>query len=154
MLGYKEIRFVPAYDKRHEDPRKNYGIHGAEIHFVIGESKGQFVYFQMMTNWLLPQTQQWLDARVLARGVDQIALDAHYHPDTSALGYHSPWPTYENQEPCREDCEFLNGAACYSGDHYSGIQGYLETLIASGLDALWEKLEAYYQEIFDEHRTG
>lgn len=148
MLEYKEIKFVPAYDKRHENPRKNYGIHGAEIRFTVGENKGQFVHFSLYTNWFLPETQKWLDARVLARGVTQFSLAANYHPDTNGLGYHSPYPVYEGQEPAQLECEFLDGEPCYSAQHDSGLQGYLDALIAGGLDALWGKLEAYYRRVF------
>lgn len=150
MLEYKEIVFRPAYDKRHEDPRKNYGIHGAEIQFALGESGGQFVYFVMMTKWMLPHVRREMDVRLLARGMTQLDLDMHYHPDTVRLGYHSPRPIYEGQEMQREECELLDGKPCYCGEHYSSIEGYLKILVAGGLDALWEQMEAYYWEMFND----
>ena len=42
----REIRWRPAFDKRHSDPKKNYGIHGVEMKWLLTVPDGfiQFVF--------------------------------------------------------------------------------------------------------------
>jgi hypothetical protein len=46
------VQFLPAFDKRHPDPSKNYGIHGVELRMVLKGPKGA-VQFVLFTNWQL-----------------------------------------------------------------------------------------------------
>lgn len=57
----REISFSPAYDKRHIDPSKDYGIHGVEMRWYVKSSEGA-VQFVVYTNWMLPSTyKNWLE---------------------------------------------------------------------------------------------
>lgn len=95
----------PAFDKRDPDPRKDYGIHGAEMLFVLKGEKGA-VQFMLYTNWQLPHVSKEHDEKVLAmanklagRPLDQTMLNVMYHPLPADVGYHSPVPMYEGQKP-------------------------------------------------------
>lgn len=45
----QEIKVIPAFDKRHADPSKNYGIHGAEMLFILTGEKGAVVLICSLT---------------------------------------------------------------------------------------------------------
>lgn len=59
----KIIKFAPAYDKRHSDPKKNYGVHGVELKFILKGEEGA-VQFVIFTNWMLPNVQKEQDAKL------------------------------------------------------------------------------------------
>jgi hypothetical protein len=143
-----EIRFIPAFDKRDPRPNKNYGIHGANLAFYLSNGK-QAVQFVLYTNWHLPHIREEAkkDPKHIAA---KMAYPFEYWmmPQPADVGYHSPVPQYEGQEPLTEDCEFTGGTCYYDG---SGLQaeGLFELLIAKGSDGLWEELERRYAELFE-----
>jgi hypothetical protein len=86
----------PAFDKRHVDPDKNYGIHGAEMLFIVKGERGA-VQFVLYTNWQLPHvTKEWLKKDL---GKPQGKYMTLWRPIPADVGYHSPKPMYEGQEP-------------------------------------------------------
>ena len=56
----KEIKFEAAYDKRDVDPKKNYGIHGVDLTFILKNEQGAVV-FKLFTGWHLPHVQKELE---------------------------------------------------------------------------------------------
>lgn len=135
----REIVFRPAYDKRHPNPNKNYGIHGVDMQWYVSGELG-VVQFVVYTNWYLPH--------VRAEG-EQKRWDAGaWQPMAADLGYHSPKPMYEGQTSIG-DCGLLGGDCYYDG---SGLNAkpILEKLIAEGGEAAWKELEDYYVETFGE----
>lgn len=100
MSKYRqEIIFTPAYDKRHKDPTRNYGIHCVEIRFHLYGPKG-VVQFVLYTNWHLPKVDKEFDKKhlqqLLSRPQDAALLvRTFYKPLPADVGYHSPVPMYE-----------------------------------------------------------
>src|SRR5215467_3220628 len=85
------VTFEPAYDKRHPDPKKNYGIHGVTLRMVLKGPEGA-VQFVLYTNWQLPHvTKEWEDRPDSPQTL--------WKPLPADLGYHSPKPMYEGQRP-------------------------------------------------------
>lgn len=81
--GFKcQVDFSPAFDKRHTDPSKNYGIHGVNMRFVLTGEKGAS-QFLVYTNWHLPSVSKegWSDFMLEPMGAD--------------VGYHAKSPQYE-----------------------------------------------------------
>lgn len=107
------IQFIPAYDKRDPDPKKNFGIHSVELRMVLKGPEGA-VQFVLYTQWMLPHVQENLDQKTIksiakepASGQTQLAC--FYHPLPADLGYHSPKPMYPDQKPMgSEKFDFLN----------------------------------------------
>ena len=126
------VIFTPAWDKRHPDPNKNYGIGPVKIHFIVIGPLGA-ISFSMSSGWFLPGSIN----NPTARDVEPSGMD---------LGYHSPTPVYEDHEP--HDCDYVKGGTCYGDGSASIADRYLETLINHGSDGLWKELEAYYHEMF------
>lgn len=143
----REIRFTPAWHRVHEDTRKDYGVHGVEIHFYLTGDRGT-VQFKMNTDWMLPETHDWWRQTGRLPKADRYIRDRPMFPMAADLGYHSPTPHYDDQfkTPAGE-CEFIDGDCYYDG---SGLNAepVLARLIAEGHDGVWAALEDYYAQVF------
>lgn len=128
----KEIKFSPAFDKRHIDPSKNYGVHGVDCLWLLKGEKG-VVQFKIFTNWYLPHIQE--------------KLKEIYGPMATDLGYHSPVPIYEDQKPITSNCEFTNGPCYYDGSSLNA-QKLFEILVEKGSEAVWEEMTNFYRSVF------
>lgn len=89
MKFFLEIQ--PAFDKRDPDPKKNYGIHGVNLRWVLNGKLGA-VQFLLYTNWQLPHVQREFatDAKISKYLIAPLPAD---------LGYHSLIPQYSGQQP-------------------------------------------------------
>ncbi len=138
----RKLEIVPAFDKRHTDPTKNYGIHGMELRFILIGEKGatQFVVY---TGVQLPHVRKEL----LRTSFD--TFEASTRPMGADIGYHSPTPRYDGQDGM-ENCPYLDGATCYYDG--SGLQAhaFLPVFLEKGEDAVWEMLEERYVSLFGE----
>jgi len=133
----KKIEFDPAFDRRDSDPKKNYGIHGVNIRFLYGDKEVGYVQFVIYTNWMLKSCRKKWDDYVQA---------LHLLPMSADLGYHSKVPMYEGQTPMPK-CNLLD--TCYYDGSTLDAEPVFEVLVEQGLEALWKKLEEYYNETFD-----
>jgi hypothetical protein len=124
-----------AFDKRHPDPNKNYGIHGMEIRFVLKGPLGA-VQFLVFTGMHLPL--------VAAELWDRQGSYNPFEPMGADIGFHSPTPHYDSHTPI-EDCPYLDGKPCYYDG--SGLQAeeFMGQFLAGGSDAVWPMLEQRYR---------
>ena len=133
----RQVQFSPAYDKRHPDPKKNYGIHGMELRFILVGPLGatQFVF---ATNLQLPHVRQEQFNR--DNGVrQQYDFGAPMGVD---VGYHAHEAQYEGQ-PSRSDCKYLDGPCFYDGSSLRADEFY-PTFLEKGDDAVWAMLREEY----------
>ena len=145
MKFKKEVIFYSAWDKRSKDPAKSYGVHGVDIKFVLTGKKG-VIQFLVYTNWHLPHVEKELDTCCSNKEFPHLFC----HPIGADVGYHSPTPMYDCQTKVSEECEHLGGKPCYyDGSSLEG-ERVLKTLIAKGSKAVWEELEKWYRDRFDE----
>jgi hypothetical protein len=144
----KTVVFYPAYDKRHSDPSKNYGIGGVSIKFILRGGKGA-VQFNILTKWLLPQVEEEFKNRI-----DPIGGDYHWNcrPIPSDLGYHSYIPMYKGQSRM-EECDILSDLKC-GGCYYDGstlaAEEVYQKLLKGGHKAVWNHLKNYYNNRFSD----
>lgn len=138
------VTFRPAYDRRHTDPSKNYGVHGVDLRMVLKGPAGA-VQFVVYTNWHLPHVQAEFDARHTSGW----GTHTFCHPLPADVGYHSPVPQYEGQDAMDRECEYTGGVCYYDG---SGLQAeeMFNLLVREGSDAVWADLERRYHELFAE----
>ena len=142
------VEFIPAYDKRHTDPAKNYGIGGVKIRFLLKGPEGA-VQFLMGTGWYLPHVAKELRER--NRDPDGIRI--FFEPKGWDVGYHSPTPRYEGQERMGEpgECPLVPpGSPCYYDGSGLAAEPVLDRLIHFGHEAVWLALETRYDELFGE----
>ncbi len=139
------VEIEPAYDKRNTDPKKNYGIHGASMRFLVRGPRG-VIQFLIYTNWHLPNVHEEL--------VSKCQPDRSYGryctlaPMAADIGYHSPVPMYEGQEPISDSCPYLNGVKCYYDGSGLNAQRYFDIMVSEGHESLWKALEQYYEDRF------
>mgnify|MGYP006935502828 CR=1 FL=1 len=139
----REIIFTPAFDKRSDDPKKNFGIQGMDITFVLQKEKGA-ISFSFFTNMYLPKTQKELkDSKVVPSAVG------------GYINIHSLTPLYENQTPNCRPCAFLDGKDCYLDGSSLAANRIGDIFIAEGEDAVWEELETFYRSVdfYDGEKT-
>jgi len=137
------IRFDPAFDKRHSDPKKDYGIHGVTLGFYLKGNEGT-VQFVIYTNWQMPHVQKEFDAKM----PDHKFPYMFHEPMAADLGYHSPHPMYKGQTKTSVKCEWLNDTCYYDG---SGVNAkrVFDILRERGDGGVWEELEKTYRHYFE-----
>ena len=143
----RKVEFSPAYDKRHPDPSKNYGIGGVNLRMVLVGAAGA-VQFVLFTQWHLNHVAEEMRRGIVERGsVDDATLRALFQPQPADVGYHSRKPRYEGQDVMSDDCEYLGCPCYYDG---SGIAAWEvhQILLREGDKGVWKYLEDYYNEIF------
>lgn len=131
------VEVIPAYDKRHDDPSKNYGIGACRIRFTLKGPKGA-VQFMIGTNWYLPEQQKNKDIMSI---FDQ-------QPQGWDLGYHSPTPLYDNQSSMK--CDIIDEERCYYDGSTLNADEMIPDFLAGGTEYLWPKLEEFYKSVFGE----
>lgn len=146
----RSISFDPAYDRTHTDPKKNYGIHGVAIRFILKGDLGA-VQFVLSTSWQLPEVTQ----RLMRRPYEPIGDDPHWmeRPRASDLGYHSPTPRYEGQTDMGRECHIL-GVPCFYDGSTLNAQPVFERLLREGDAGVWAALEEYYTRTFVDGGRG
>jgi len=145
-----EITISRAYDKRHKENSKNYGIGCCRMFFSLKGDKGAVV-FQVGTGWFLPKT-------VTEYKSNHIDLWNDY-PTQWDLGYHSykPMGDYHKEVkdgkvvecPSQDECSFLDGNPCFYDGTALGGDPILQRLLEEGSGAVWEELEKYYKIVFN-----
>ena len=143
MERFIELR--PAYDKRHHDPRKNYGIHGVELKMFLKGECG-VVQFVLFTHWHLPQVQAELLSKCRGYNGHNCSMQA----SAADLGYHSPKPIREGDTPISDNCRYLDGRPCYYDGSSLAAERIFKVLVAEGDAGVWRELETYYKELFGE----
>ena len=142
-LFEKIIEWQPAFDKRHSNPSKNYGIHGMTLKFLLKGEKGatQFVIY---TGWHLKHVQEELDHKRPDLNYPHLSC----HPMPADLGYHSPIPMYEGQ-PSQENCSYLSGKDCYYDGSSLNAEKLYWQFVEEGDSVVWKRLEECYKDQFE-----
>lgn len=121
-----ECRVFPAWDRRDSDPRKDYGILGAEMFFDLLGPKGG-VRLLVSTNWYLKGAQVGYKT---------------YTPG-AVLSFHSPKIL---KGFLRDKCDLLPGGFCCGSVWYDRGCEMLDLLIEKGSTGLRDALISIYDE--------
>jgi len=138
----REVNFGMPYDKRHINPKKNYGISSMRIWFILKGSRGAVQ--------VLIGTKLYLTSVVKEYQRKNIDLFEDETFTCWDVGYHSPKPMFEGQEICDNECKALDGEPCYyDGSSLIGDELGLHKLFEEqGEEPIWEFLEKEYYEVF------
>lgn len=136
----RTIHICPGYDQRSTIPSQNYGIHNAEIQFVLSGPEGAVVFTIRRTGWYVASAREYFRSVGRPR---QYYLEEDKNPWCCSIDVHSKVPLYEDQDPIA-DCKFTNGD-CYC-DSTVMVEDLMERLVAEGEDPVWTELEAWYRE--------
>jgi hypothetical protein len=125
------LDMTPAFDKRDPDPKKNYGIHGAELHF--GVSRGEVtVVLRWMTPFHLPEVRAYLNNHYLGR--DRL------FDGLGGIDYHASVPLYEGAYK-QQNCMYTGGD-CY-GDRTATGAGELFDKAVADPEEIWKTLDSW-----------
>ena len=141
----RRVNWYPAWDKRHVDPVRNYGIHGVYLRFALVGEHGA-TQFLVGTNWQLPHVTAELVAKSLD-GASASELEVRFLPMAVDLGYHSRTKTEYSVHATY--CELLDGE-CWCDGSRLAAERLFERLLREGDAAVWQGLEEYYVERFGE----
>lgn len=137
------VTIHPAFDRRHSDPKKNYGIHGCELRMILKGPEGA-TQFLLFTNWQLPHVTEETLARCVM-GEDRIGLKVSFLPNPADKGYHWSKPQYEGQSAMK--CDLLPGGECYYDGSGLNAEDTFQTLLKEGSEGVWRELAEFYQEL-------
>jgi len=134
----RQIKIGGAYDKRHPDPKKNYGIGSMTLRFLLSGPNGgaQFVVY---TGMHLPHVAEELWATPRSE---------HYNPFEPMgvdIGYHDYRPHYEGQKSL--ECDLLPGGRCFYDGTGLGASDFLPTFLAGGDEVVWPMLVERYTSL-------
>lgn len=139
MTLSRTIHICPGYDQRSTIPSQNYGIHNAEIQFVLSGSEGAVDFTIHKTGWYTASAREHLAAQAPSR----FSMDRDSHPWLCSINVHSKVPLYEGQDPVA-NCQYTGGP-CYC-DSTMLAEDLMERLVAEGEAPVWTELEAWYRE--------
>lgn len=141
----REIKISEAFDKRHKDPSKNYGIGACNIWFIVKGSKGA-ITLNIGTNWFLPSTVE----EYKTKGVNGRIVDLHRGDDGPVRAWawdvHSKKKMYDGQTKYKES-DIIKGG-CYCGGSCLRADRYLTILLEKGSEGVFEELEKDYKDSF------
>jgi hypothetical protein len=133
---YRYFRFSPPFDKRHTDPKKNYGIGAATLYFAVIGEKGA-ISCTFSTNIYTPAVSRELKQKnsdLINKPIEAWSLDGHSRRPSDSKTY-------------MKDCSTLGGECWCDG---SGLvaqdEKLAEMLMEKGSDAVYEFLEKAYFE--------
>jgi len=138
----KVVTFRAAFDRCADDPKRNYGIHGVEIRFVLKGPLGA-TQFLLYTNWMLPVGS----CPISGTHQEGRQSDVFYKPMPADLGYHAPRPQYESQ--VEMECDVLPGGRCYYDGSIRRAESVYERLLREGDAGVWATLEDDYRLRFE-----
>lgn len=137
------VKVTPAFDRRHADPDKNYGIGACRIIFILKGERGA-VQFMIGTNWLLPDLQHDPKLTDAERSMqDRFGL---IQPRGWDVGYHSKTARYEGQP--KRDCDLFESGSCFYDGSMLLAEEWVPEFLAGGTDWLWPRLESLYHDTF------
>lgn len=137
----REVTMRGAFDKRSTDPKRDYGIHGMDLKFLLHGPKAT-MQFLVYTGLHLPHIHEELHRK---RGPGDAWLSA---PQGADIGYHADVPQYEGQTGM--ECEYRPGKRCYYDGTSLGADEFMPEFLAGGSEAVWTMLEHRYHSRFGE----
>jgi len=145
IRGHDCILFECIFNSSKCVPKEggSHGRSGLDIVFLVHGNKGA-VQFKLSTGWMPLYSKV---SRIGVRSLNNELSDLY--PMPIDLGYHSYEPMYEGHTSVGK-CEILKGKKCYyDGSSLNSHDAYY-TLINAGENALWEFLEQFYRNVFED----
>lgn len=143
-MSFEKITKVQLpYDRRDPDPKKDYGIHGFSIFYILKGPKGA-TQFYFSVHVFLPHVQKDLETKS--------SMDRYRERTISGydVGYHALTPQYEGQS--QMDCELFPCGKCYYDGSSLRAEEWVDEIFSirgeRPDDEIWRRLENEYIERF------
>lgn len=134
----REVRVLPAFNKRNTDPKKDYGIGSARIWFALIGPEAAVTY-SVSTGMYLPTVSEELERT--SHRFNPFA------PTAGPISVHSPYPLYEGHTA--DECEYLPGGKCYSDGAFCAGSDLLTVMLRDGDEAVWSTLEEWHAHLLE-----
>lgn len=138
----RNLSISGAYDGR--DHPRNYGIGAMKLYFSVKGPKGG-TSCMFGTSWYLSQNQQISYEMLTEYPLEP--LKELMQPKPWDVSYHTSEPQFEGHSG-RDDCELVEGT-CYSDGSALWGDKWLPVLLHEGSEGIFKRLEAYYEERFN-----
>lgn len=147
------VKFRMPYDKRHDNPSKNYGIGSMAIWFILKGKQGA-VQVLINTPFYLPETvEEYKRIGNKLKTPPTDLRDENGKPkgfDCWDVGFHSKKKPDYMKKSDKQECEIL-GKCYYDGSSLRGEHdGVVDIFLEKGEEGIWQYLEKYYDETFGE----
>lgn len=143
----RQLEFQTAYDGR--DEPGNYGIHGCELKLILKGEEGASTLL-VFTGWHLPHvTAEWGERPPSTFLTRPNGVDISYHSATRPAWLEGEPEEVDNMHH-RDDCAYTKSGECWYDGSALRAEGFVDLLIAKGMDAVWEALRAEYIATFRE----
>jgi len=154
----REIRITPAFDKRSDEPSKDYGIGSCRIWFIVSGKAGAVVV-NFFTNWFLSKTvKEYKEEGIFRNTLDlnsrgrenfktKINLENKTPLRACSWDYHSK--KKRKYAIKNKDCEFVGGV-CYCDGSCLRADKYKDLLLSEGSEGVFKQLEEDYKIEFKE----
>lgn len=159
-IGFKRferiVRINPPYDKRNKNPKKNYGISALSFFFILKGRKGA-VQIYLSTQYY---PSKIMDGYIQKKGYNPFRWTYNNELkdtfDCWDIGYHSiKKPDYLEKDDKRV-CDINDCGYCYyDGSSLRGEEDKIgELFMDKGEEGIWEYLENYYKETFNDKKPS
>lgn len=155
-IGFKRFKRIvhvtPPFDKRHSNPKKNYGIGSLTIKFVIKGRKG-CVQALISTHYYPLEVMEEQIKKEKGFGFPFKWAYDNKLKDTFEvwdIGYHSIKRPYYLEKDNKRICDLNDCGYCYyDGSSLRGKDDKVgQIFMDKGEKGIWEYLEKYYEETF------
>jgi len=128
----------PPFDKRHSDPKKNYGIHGINLRMVIRKNNNCTQFLAYLPVYLPHVSDELWNKKGKYNSFKGMGAD---------VGYHAEKPQYEDQTAF--DCNLLDGGKCYYDGSGLRAEEWYKIFLEKGIDEIWTLLEEEWNDRFE-----
>src|SRR5688500_7780373 len=98
------VQVGPAWEKRHPDPSKDYGVGSISLRFILKGPKGAVQFIFYTAQYTRPVAERfWRDHNRAYIPFKGMGAD---------IGYHAYTPQYDGHTPMDGECDIL-GCQCY-----------------------------------------
>lgn len=145
----REIQITKAFDKRNDDPKKDYGIGSCRLYFIVKGNKGA-VTIDFFTNWFLESTVK----EYSEIGIRKNRMDGTKDTVKTKINLHEGIPIHsgvfsihnkkKTKYTTKTKCPVL-GDYCYPDISCMYGNKFLPILLSKGSDGVFKELEKEYK---------
>ena len=144
------VHFRPAWEKRHDDPAKDYGVGSVRIRFTLTAPNGALSW-RLSSGWYLPNVRERFRREAPHKRYDHDPsrfMPCALEGEGLELTVHFPAPPNGLEGNGPNECDLLPSGKCWTDVGFSIGETLFEALVAGGEDGLWKEMARIHREQF------